>query len=170
MVTPELIRFLYQFNQWANRRTLDSCASLTDEQFTRDLKSSFASVRDTLVHMYGAEWVWYERFHGRSPSTFPEAATFPDLASVRGKLEEMDSQYLDYVSGLTQQDLDRVIHYKGFAGAEFSNPLGQSLHHLSNHGTYHRGQIVTMLRQLGAKPVATDMMGLYREQAASATA
>jgi len=170
MITPELIRFVFQFNQWANRRTLDSCVSLTNEQFTRNLGSSFGSVRDTIVHLYGAEWAWYERFQGRSPSSFPAASTFPDLASVRAKLEEMDSHYIDFVSKLSQQDLDRVIQYKSFAGGEFSNPLGQSLHHLSNHGTYHRGQVTTMLRQLGAKPVSTDMIGFYREKAASATA
>jgi uncharacterized damage-inducible protein DinB len=170
MVTPEVIRMMFQFNQWANRRTLDACASLSNEQFARNLGSSFGSVRDTVAHLYGAEWAWNERFHDRSPSGLPPASVYPDFASVRAKLEEMDSYYLDFVFKLTQQDLDRVLHYKSFAGAEFSNPMWQILHHLSNHGTYHRGQIVTMLRQLGAKPVSTDMIGFYREQAAGATA
>ena len=170
MVTPELVRFLYSFNQWADSRTLDACAALTNEQFTRNLGSSFGSVRDTLVHLYGADWVWNERFQGRAPSNFPGPSAYPDLASVRGKLEEMDSYYLDYVSKLTQQDLDRVIRYKSLAGDEFSNPLWQSLHHLANHSTYHRGQVVTMLRQLGAKAVSTDMILFYREKAARASA
>jgi uncharacterized damage-inducible protein DinB len=168
MVTPELIRTLFEFNQWANRRTLDSCAALTSEQFTRTLGSSFGSVRDTLVHIYGAEWIWNERFQGRTPAGLPQAEQLPDLASVRSKLEEMDQYFLDYVSHLTQQDLDRVVHYKTAGGKEFSNPLWQSLQHLTNHGTYHRGQVVTMLRQLGSKPVSTDMIGFYREQAAAA--
>jgi uncharacterized damage-inducible protein DinB len=170
MVTPELIRFLFQFNQWANSRTLDACISLTNDQFTRNLGSSFGSVRDTVVHLYGAEWAWNERFQGRSPAKFPDALDFPDLASARSELEGMDSFYVDFVSNLTQQDLDRVIHYKSFAGGEFSNPLWQSLHHLSNHGTYHRGQVTTLLRQLGAKAVSTDMIGFYRERAQHATA
>ncbi|HVA95240.1 MAG TPA: DinB family protein [Candidatus Dormibacteraeota bacterium] len=170
MVTPELLRSLFQYNLWADRRILDACASLTPEQFTRSLGSSFGSVRDTLVHLYGAEWVWNERFQGRSPSSLPGSSAFPDLASVRAKLEEMDSYYIDYVSRLTQQDLDRMIRYKGLTGDEFSNPAWQCLHQLTNHASYHRGQVVTLLRQLGAKGVSTDLIGYYRELAARASA
>jgi uncharacterized damage-inducible protein DinB len=149
---------------------MDVCASLTNEQFGRSLGSSFGSVRDTLAHLYGAGWVWNERFEWRSPSSLPAGTTFTDLASVRSKLEEMDLYFIDHVSKLTQQDLERVIHYKTFAGSEFSNPLWQSLHQLTNHASYHRGQIVTLLRQLGVKPVSTDLIGFYREQAAAARA
>jgi uncharacterized damage-inducible protein DinB len=170
MVTSELLCVLFQYNQWADRRTLDVCSAITNEQFTRDLGSSFRSVRDTVAHLYGAEWVWNERIHGRSPSSLPVGTVFPDLASVREKLEEMDSYYIDYVTKLTPQDLERVIHYKSFAGEEFSNPLWQSLHQLTNHASYHRGQTVTLLRQLGAKPVSTDLIGYYRERAAAARA
>ena len=168
MVTPELLRFLFQYNQWADRRMLDACGALSNEQFTRNLGSSFSSVRDTVAHLYGAEYVWNERIHGRSPTALVSGAGFPDLAAVREKLEEIDAYYIDYVSKLTQEDLDRVIRYKGFTGEEFSNPLWQSLHQLTNHASYHRGQITTMLRQLGAKPASTDLIGYYRELAARA--
>ena len=170
MVTPELLSFMFQYNLWADLRTLDSCSSLTSEQFTLNLTSSFSSVRDTVAHLYGAEWVWNERINGRSPTTLVPGTMFADLAAVRAKLEEMDRYYIAYVSKLTQKDLDRVIHYKGFNGDEFSNPLWQSLHQLTNHASYHRGQIVTMLRQLGVKPVSTDLIGYYREMAAAARA
>jgi uncharacterized damage-inducible protein DinB len=170
MVTPELLRTLFQYNAWADRRLLDACAALTNEQFTRNLGSSFSSVRDTVVHLYGAEWVWNERIQGRSPSALVSGAGFPDLASVREKLEEMDQFYIDYVSKLTQQDLERVMRYKAFSGDEFSNPLWQSLHQLTNHASYHRGQVVTMMRQLGVKAVSTDLIGYYREQAEAARA
>jgi uncharacterized damage-inducible protein DinB len=114
--------------------------------------------------------VWNERIEGRSPSSLPTGTIFPDLASVRVKLEEMDRHYIDYVSKLAPRDLERVMTYKSFAGDEFSNPLWQSLHQLTNHATYHRGQAVTLVRQLGAKPVATDLIAFYREQAAAARA
>jgi|SRR5579859_4469236 len=170
MVTPELLKFMFQYNAWADRRMLDACAALNDEQFTRNLGSSFSSVRDTVVHLYGAEWVWNERFNGRSPSALLTGEGFPDLASIRGKLEEMDQFYIDYVSKMTQKDLDHVIQYKVFTGQEFSNPLWQSLHQLTNHASYHRGQITTLLRQLGVKPVSTDLIMYYRELAAAARA
>jgi len=170
IVTPDLLRTLFQFNLWADQRMLDACSKLAEEQFTRNLGSSFGSVRDTLAHLYGAEWVWNERIEGRSPTALVSGSTFPDYVTMRAKLEEMDRYFIHYVSRLTQQDLDRVMHYKSFSGQEFSNPLWQSLHQLTNHASYHRGQIVTMLRQLGAKPVSTDLIAYYREQAAAATA
>jgi uncharacterized damage-inducible protein DinB len=170
MQTPEQIRMLFQFNQWADQRLLDACGALTDEQFTRDLGSSFRSVRDTLAHLYGAEWIWNERIQGRSPSAHPLANSFPDLPAVRVALEKMDGYFLDYAGKLTQQNLEQVFHYKTITGEAFSNPLWQTLQHLCNHATYHRGQVTTLLRQLGAKPISTDMIVFYRQQAASAKA
>jgi uncharacterized damage-inducible protein DinB len=170
-MNTEDFRQLYDYNSWANCHTLDSCAPLTDEQFTRDLVSSFRSVRDTLVHIAGAEWIWLERWHGRSPIAPPAAETaFPNLDSVRRRFDEIDRGLIDYAASLTNEDLQRVLNYKTMAGAPQAQPIWQMLQHLGNHGTYHRGQIVTMLRQLGAKPVSTDMIAFYRERAALASA
>ncbi len=166
-MTPELILFLFQYNQWANRRTLDACSALTTEQFTRNLGSSFGSVRDTIAHIYGAEWVWNERFLGRSPSGLPGPSAYPDLSAMSEKLDEMDTYYVDFISRLAAADLERVIRYKNLAGDELANPLWQSLHQVSNHGTYHRGQITTLLRQLGVKAISTDLIAFYREKAAA---
>lgn len=167
-MTPETIRALYDYNAWANHRTLDATAALKPEEFTRMLGSSFSSVRDTLAHIYGAEWVWLERFQRHSPSSLPGAADFADVASLRNRWEELEARLLGFVRGLAQADLDRVFEYKTLNFGVYSNPLWQSLQHLVNHGTYHRGQVTTLLRQLGAQPIATDLMHFYRERATSA--
>jgi uncharacterized damage-inducible protein DinB len=159
----EDFRVLYDFNAWANHRTLDSCAALDNEKFTRDLGSSFRSVRDTLAHISGAEWIWLERWHGRATHGIPPGSDFPDFESVRRRWTEIERNLLDYVASLTPEDLQRVLQYKTMAGTQMAQPLWQCLQHLANHSTYHRGQIATMLRQLGAKPVSTDLIGFYRE-------
>jgi uncharacterized damage-inducible protein DinB len=163
-------RNLYRYDSWANHRTLESCAQLTPEQFTRNLGSSFDSVRDTLVHIFGAEWIWLERWHGRTPTGLPVAADFPDLESVRRRWAEIERDLVDYIASLTQEDLQRVLEYKTTAGVAYSQPLRHCLQHLANHSTYHRGQIATLLRQLGAKATPTDLIAFYREQAAPASA
>jgi uncharacterized damage-inducible protein DinB len=127
-------------------------------------------VRDTLVHILGAEWVWLERWHGRSPSALPSVAELNTLGAVAERMEALDRDLQTYVVGLTPQDLAKVIEYKTFAGAASAEPHWQMLQHLVNHGSYHRGQITTMLRQLGAKPVATDLIAFYRQQAKPASA
>jgi uncharacterized damage-inducible protein DinB len=159
------IRLLYDFNAWANHRTIDACAALAPEQFTRDLASSFRSVRDTLAHIYGAQWIWLERWHGRIPAALPSAADFPDLDTVRRRFIEIDRNLVDFAASLNADDLHRVVQYKTVAGTAQAQPLWQMLQHVANHSTYHRGQVTTLLRQLGAKATSTDLIAFYRERA-----
>ncbi|PYT55612.1 MAG: damage-inducible protein DinB [Acidobacteria bacterium] len=169
-MTPEEMRMLYDYNAWANHRAMDAASKLTAEQFVQPMGSSFASVRDTLAHIYGAEWIWLERFQGRSPSSLPETAQFKDAASLRERWNEHETRLLAFVNGLTQADLDRVMEYKTLKFGVYRNPLWQSMQHLVNHGSYHRGQVTTLLRQLGAQPILTDLMHFYRERATAAGA
>jgi uncharacterized damage-inducible protein DinB len=169
-MTVEDFRLLYHYNSWANHRVLDSCAGLSAEQFTRDLGSSFRSVRDTLAHIYGAEWLWLERWHGRVPNALPTPADFPDLESLRTRWAELERNLDAYIDSLTPNELLRVIKYKNTQGVPFEGPIWPMLQHVVNHSSYHRGQIATLLRQLGAKPVATDLIAFHRERAAQASA
>jgi uncharacterized damage-inducible protein DinB len=159
------IRLLYDFNAWANHRTIDACAPLASEQFTRDLASSFRSVRDTLAHIYGAQWVWLERWHGRIPTALPATADFPNLDTVRRRFIEIDRNLVDFAASLNADDLHRIVQYKTVAGTAQAQPLWQMLQHVANHSTYHRGQVTTLLRQLGAKATSTDLIAFYRERA-----
>jgi len=169
-MTPNEMIVLYEFNAWANRRMLGAVAAVKLEEFLRPLGSSFSSLRDTTAHIYGAEWVWLERFHGRSPASLPDGEEFQDVASLREKWAELEARLHEFVGSLTQDDLNRVLEYKTLKFGVYSNPLWQSMQHVVNHGTYHRGQVTTLLRQLGAQPVLTDLMHFYREHATAAGA
>ena len=169
-MTPEDIRLLFDYNAWANQRSLDAAAQLSDEQFVKPLGSSFPSVRDTLVHICSGEWVWLERCNGRTPSAFPDLSSIQTVAAVRDHWAPQAEQLLRFVQSLEQNDLDRVMEYKTFNFGVYKNPMWQSLQHLANHGTYHRGQVTTLLRQLGAKPILTDLMHFYRERSSAASA
>jgi uncharacterized damage-inducible protein DinB len=116
---------LMAYDRWANRQYLDVIAQLDDERFTRKLGGSFDSIRDTVVHLAWAEWVWAERWQGRSPTIRAHPDQFPTLLSVRSYLTE------------TETDQGRFIE------------------HLS---TYHRGQLATLLRQVGVTPPTTDYL------------
>jgi len=169
-MTPNEMIVLYEFNAWANRRMLGAVAAVKQEEFLWPMGSSFGSLRDTAAHIYGAEWVWLERFQGRSPSSLPDAAEFQSVASLREKWVELEARLHKFVGSLTQEDLNRILEYKTLKFGLYSNPLWQSMQHVVNHGTYHRGQVTTLLRQLGAQPVLTDLMHFYREHATAAGA
>lgn len=165
------IQLLYEFNSWANHRILDACAALTPEQFTKDLGSSFPSVRDTLAHIYGAEWIWLERWNGRTPTGgLPAAADFPDLASLRARWVEHERELNAFVSALTNDKLNAELETRTLDGTRYAQPLWQMMQHVVNHGSYHRGQVTAFLRQLGHKAVATDLIRFYRERSAAAKA
>jgi uncharacterized damage-inducible protein DinB len=163
-------RTLYDYNSWANRRVLEACAPLSGEQFTRQNGSSFPSVRDTLAHICGAEWIWLERWNSRVPAGIPAAADYPDFETLKRRWTEVESDLLGYIASLGPADLNRVVQFKTLAGTSFSQELGHCLQHLANHSTYHRGQVTTMLRQLGAKPISTDLLLFYRERPAAKSA
>jgi len=168
-MTPELTRTLFDYNAWANNRALDAAAQLTDEQFAKPLGSSFSSVRDTLCHICAGEWIWMQRFHGNQVSAFPDDSHIQTVTALRQYWKPQAQRLLDFVNGLTQADLDRVFEYKTLKFGMYKNPLWQSLQHLANHGTYHRGQIATLLRQHGASPILTDLMHFYRERATASS-
>ncbi len=163
-MTAEEMRSLFDYNAWANHRSLEAAAALPNDQFIRPLGSSFPSLRDTLTHICGAEWVWHERFQGNSPSALPDLSSLGTAVALRAHWSQQESKLLGFVAGLTQADLDRIMEYKTLKFGVYRNPLWQSMQHLVNHGTYHRGQVTTLLRQLGAKPILTDLMHFYRER------
>jgi uncharacterized damage-inducible protein DinB len=167
-MTSSEMRELVAFNAWANHRILGAAEALTAEQFTKELGSSFSSVRDTLVHIWAVEWVWLERLQGRSPSSFPNAKDFPDLASLRPRWEEVENNWLKYLSRLDESELQEEVDYKTMSFGPARNPRWQIMQHAVNHGSYHRGQVATMLRQLGTKGVGTDLILFYRERMAAA--
>jgi uncharacterized damage-inducible protein DinB len=160
---PEQIVSLYEFNAWANHKTLQAAGTLSTEQFVRELGSSFSSVRDTLVHIYGVEWIWLERLLGRSPTGFPATKEFADVGKLKARWTDLETLQLQYARGITEADLDEVMEYQTLSFGPGRNPRWQMMQHVVNHGTYHRGQVTTLLRQLGAKPLGTDLITFYRE-------
>ena len=107
--------------------------------------------------------VWLERFHERpSPKGLPAPETYPDLAAVRAHWPEIRADLADYVNGLSESDVEHPFEYRNFKGDLFRDSPGPVLQHLVNHGTYHRGQVTTMLRQLGVKPMGTDLIAFHR--------
>jgi uncharacterized damage-inducible protein DinB len=152
------IRALFDYNRWANRRLLHAAAALTPAQFTEDRASSFGSVRDTLAHIYAAEAVWLSRWKGISPPGYAEAAEFPSVAALTERWEQLETARRDFLARLLDTDLEEQVTYTNVQGEPWRYPRGQMMLHIVNHSTYHRGQVVTLLRQHGAPVPGTDLL------------
>ena len=160
------LQTLLDYHYWARDRILDAAERLTAEQLTRDLGNSFPSVRDTLVHLFAADWIWCRRWEGESPQTMLDPTTFPDVASIRAAWKEHERTVRAILAQLGENGITRAIEYKAFNGLVQAQPFWQMLQHVVNHGSYHRGQVTTMLRQLGAPaPKSQDMILFFRERA-----
>jgi len=176
------IQALYAYNRWANERLFSALEKLNHHQFTAAIQSSFPSVRETVFHILFAEWLWLKRWQGTSPRstladpdvspatwstlspggipTLKELSTLSELKSFADAIEQERQEFL---RGLNEDVLHARLHFSDMAGTPYSEPLVQLMQHLVNHGTYHRGQVITMQRQIGAETVALDMLYFFRE-------
>ncbi len=162
MIPISVLQQMFDYSYWARDAQLAACAGLTREQFVKPLGSSFSSVRDTLAHLVAVEWLWLERWRGRSPAAQEAAgfapATFPDIHAVRQRWAAAERNMKEYLAGVTEGVLLQTVSYLNLKGEPWSYPLWQTVWHLINHQTYHRGQITTMLRQLGTQPPQIDFL------------
>ena len=159
------LRTLLDYHYWARDRMFAALEPLTPEQADRDLGNSFRSIRETVTHLYAAEWAWYSRWQGTSPTALLPADTFADLAGVRRAWSEHEVKMRAYLEELGEAGVDRVIEFKLLSGRPGAAPFWQMQQHVVNHASYHRGQVTTMLRQLGAQPPQSlDMIAFYRSQ------
>jgi uncharacterized damage-inducible protein DinB len=137
---------------------LGACETLTPEALGREQGTSFGSVLGTLEHLYGADWVWMERWQGRIPTGFPAKGTLATIAHFRAAWSALDAEREAFLSALTPGRLAEPLAYRNLKGESFSLPLGDLLHHVSNHATYHRGQVMQLVRQLGGTATSTDFL------------
>lgn len=149
---------LYAYNRWANARTLESLRALPPEDYTRELGGGWPSPRATCVHLAAATNAWAERLADREATSLPKEAEVPTLADAAALLAEAERKLDAFLSTLTPERLAGTFTWKNLKKEEKSAPLWAVLRHVVNHGTYHRGQIASMVRRLGSKPLATDMV------------
>jgi uncharacterized damage-inducible protein DinB len=161
-MTLQEITTLFHYDRWATERTIESLSSLPEENYRKDLRSSFGSIHGTLVHIYWADCLWLARWEGRSSVPSISADQIPTLRTLNDRWQKYREDIHAYLANLSDGMLADPLPYTDTRGNEHSEPLYEQMQHKVNHSTYHRGQIVTMLRQLGQKPQATDLITFYR--------
>jgi uncharacterized damage-inducible protein DinB len=163
LMTYDDLCLLIDYNYWARDRVLDAVATITPEQFIRPMGNSFSSVRDTVAHICAAERI--TRFKGEKPQGFQKPDRLPDVGAARKEWAELEGEMREQLARLGLEAVERTIEYQDLRGNDQSDVVWQMLQHMVNHGTYHRGQITTMLRQLdAAPPKSMDLIAFYRER------
>jgi uncharacterized damage-inducible protein DinB len=163
-MTAGVARDLLLYMLWADRQTLKSIRAVRPEDLTRDAGVSFRSLLGTMAHILGAEKLWMSRLLGH-PDTFVLGPDdFPDLLSWITAWEENASGVEAFLAGLTDEQLAAPLAWTSLEGESHLRPLWQVILQMVNHSTYHRGQVASLLRQMGYPAEATDLVRFLAER------
>jgi uncharacterized damage-inducible protein DinB len=161
MIGKEFSR-LYLYDEWATNKLIDAAEKADSAKLQKDLGTSFGSLHGTLVHIYGAQLIWLGRWKGATPTSLPKAEDISDLAELKSRWQKLRVEFREFLNSKSEEELQQASSYKDLKGNPWSEPLYQQVQHLLFHSMYHRGQIVTLLRQLGEVPPQTDLIAYYR--------
>ena len=151
----------FDYTIWATEKILDSVHQLNDEELRRDLNVSHTSVLHTLQHIYYADRVWLTRLSGKTAAAFADEGDGPDLAQLGAAWPTLLNEFREYIEGLTEAKNHQEFSYSNLQGLEMTLRRWQAILHVVNHASIHRGQVVSMLRQLDKHPPSTDLVYYY---------
>ena len=141
----DLIRGLYDYHRWANRRLFDVTVGLGDA-VTRDMGKQWSvpTVKGMFAHLYGADGIWLARWKGVAPARIAGDADFASMADLRAKWDVLEAEQRAFIEALDEAALARPVSYKTPRGEELTIALGPALQHVANHATHHRSEAATM--------------------------
>jgi uncharacterized damage-inducible protein DinB len=152
-----------QYNRWAHQRLLTCIGQLSPEQQVQEIESSFSSLYKTILHVWGSETIWFARVQG-APKRIEGDPFKGSIQLLSDALLQVDQQWLDWVAQKNDASLMQELSYQNLRGEHFRQPFYQLLQHIFNHSTYHNGQLVTILHQVGVSELpATDFIVWTRE-------
>lgn len=153
------------FEIWANEQLLNLSIELSPEEQNKPIASSFPSVHKTFLHMWDASSAWWQRLQMHEQVVMPSLSFHPSMKDIANGLLQQNRQWYSFVQDASDEMLSASLPYKNIRGEHFVQPVFEIVMHLTNHGTYHRGQVVTLLRQLGVEKIPqTDYILFARKK------
>jgi uncharacterized damage-inducible protein DinB len=160
----QLLQQYAAYNTWANKRIVETANQLPQEQINKEIVSSFPSVYRTIMHMMEVENIWWERLNLVEKTT-PSGWFAGDFNELSKKLLQLSQQWHDWIRDANDTNITHVFAYYSFRKEYFKQPVYEMLLHLFNHQTFHRGQLITMFRQLGIDKIPpTDFIVYSRKK------
>lgn len=162
MIAGSVLVSHLEFMKWADEIVLGSLLKAPADKTSADLGNSFRSMLDTLNHVYAGELVWLQRVQGQGNARLADFPSQPDTSALARAWPEVHRTWLEWAGSRSADDWNKLCVHRNSAGVESSLPYWQIVLHVVNHGSYHRGQVATMLRQSGIAPQGTDLALFYR--------
>ena len=161
----ELLTQFATYNGWANQKIMEAILALPEEKQYQEVPSSFNSLYRTVLHMWDAESIWWQRMKLQERVTRPSENFRGNMLDVVNGLMQQNRQWEEWVINATDLAIEHVFQYQTDIKEHFKQPIYQMILHVFNHGTYHRGQLINMLRQLGVEKLPkTDFIVWSRKK------
>lgn len=148
-----MIQFYAGYNLWANQHITDAVLTLDEQQHQVLLNSSFPNLYATLLHMWDAESIWWQRMEAHSQLIIPSKQFNPTTREAVNGLLQQSLLWSNWVRNADTGQLTQRVTYTNSKGDAFTATYWEVIGHVCNHSTYHRGQLVAMLRQLGEEVI-----------------
>jgi len=153
------------YNLWANKILLEKLAQVSKEIVHKEMGSSFGSIYKTVFHLIKAESIWWQRLKLQEHIQLPENDADENFSELSKKWSSLSKQWSDWAKETNEKYINHVFGYYDAKKEYFKQPVYEMLLHLFNHQTFHRGQIITMLRQNGIEKIpATDFIVFSRSK------
>lgn len=155
----DLLKQYAVYNIWASQQILNVILNLSEEQQFAELPSSFSSLYKTIFHMWDAESIWWQRMKMQERINRPSENEKASMKDVAEGLLQQSKQWAEWVSKASGLSIEHVFHYQDTKRVQYKQPIYEMLLHVFNHSTYHRGQLINQLRQLGIEKLpSTDFV------------
>ena len=153
------------YNLWANNRIIEVINNLTDEQIDKEIVSSFTSIKKTLLHLWDVENIWWQRIKLVEVQVWQSDDYTGSLLELTNNILVQSKHWKEWIDLATEAALEHEFIYKNSKKDQFKQPVYEMLMHLFNHQTYHRGQLITLLRQVDEKNIPnTDLISFLRKK------
>ncbi|HEV3121245.1 MAG TPA: DinB family protein [Isosphaeraceae bacterium] len=155
---------LFDYLRWADRMMLAAASGLSAEEYYKARGVSLGSIHNLMVHLMAAERLWLERWRGSSPRRVENQDDHPTREALEARWPQVHAELLEFVGRQNAESLAKPVAFKSTTGEASTIPLGQLMIHVVDHGSYHRGQLNSMIKQAGGQPAPAFYVTYQRQR------
>lgn len=157
-IDTDLLAQYFEYSLWASMKVLEAVEKLPVDVIEQDRGNSFGGILGTLTHIFLADRVWWKRFSGDPYFTLAQPGDAYDLARLKAEWPPLMGEFVAWIRAQEGGKLEEQLSWRNIKGEDKTEKIYKILLHIVNHGTYHRGQVITMIKQAGGEVVSTDLV------------
>ncbi len=157
-ISKELLARHFEYSLWASLKVLEAAEKLPLDTLEKDRGNSFGGILATLTHIFLADRVWFKRFSGDPHFAFVQPGDAFDLAKLKAEWPQIMGDFTAWIRAQEDSKFEDKLYWRNIKGEDKEELMYKILLHIVNHGTYHRGQVITMIKQAGGEVVSTDLV------------